>query len=396
MSNPFAIAAVTATFRQLLLRVLEEPSLTGTGVSMFPPDAARGNGSERQLNLFLYQVSPNEALRNAELPVRRSDGTLRKPPVLALNLHYLITAYGLNDDQKDTQHLLAHAMSVVHDNPIFSREQIRNAITGDTAVGASDLANQFELVKLSPHSMSTEDLFKLWSAFQTHYRLSVGYDASVVLIERPHRTAAPLPVSEASLYVLPFGQPRIDDVFPQSLPAGGQLTVRGHNLKGDVVKVRLGTVLIDPDTVSGSEILLTLPTSLLAGVNTVQVIHSLLMGKPPVPHRGFESNVAAFVLVPRITSADPITVARGSNLTLSLAPPVGRSQQVILLVGDQGLPLPPRPPSAPATASSLGFPIPASFPTGTFLLRVRVDGAESPLRADAATGAYVGPQVIIT
>jgi hypothetical protein len=395
MSNPHAIAAVTATFRQLLLRVLTEPSLTGTVVSMFPPDAAR-TSTERQLNLFLYQISPNAALRNAELPVRGSDGALRHPPVLALNLHYLLTAYGEDNDQKDSQHLLAHAMSLVHDNAVFSREQIRTAIGGDPAVAASDLADQFELVKVAPNSMSTEDLFRLWSAFQTNYRLSVGYEASVVLIERPHRTAAPLPVREAALYVVPFRQPRVEEVSPQTLPAGGQLTVRGRNLKNEVVKARLGTVVIDPDAVSESEITITLPLSLLAGVNTIQVLQPLLMGNPPAPHRGFESNLAAFVLVPSITTVPPITVAQGSVLTLTFAPAVGRSQQVTLLIGDHGLPLAPRPPSAPATTASLNFPIPSSFPTGTFLLRVRVDGAESPLQVGPGTGVYVGPRITVT
>src|SRR6266487_404596 len=386
MSNPFAVAAVTATFRQLLLKVRDESSLTGTDVSMLPPDLARGAAKARQLNLFLYQISPNGALRNSELPVRTSDGTLVKPPVLALDLHYIVTAYGQDDSDKDAQHLMAHAMSLVHDNAIFTRPQIQAAITGDASVAGSDLADQIELIKLSPQAMTTEDLFKLWSAFQTHYRLSVGYEASVVLVQRPHRTTAALPVREAGLYVLPFQRPRIEELSPQSLTAGGQLTIRGRNLKREVVKVRFGTTVVDPDDVQADAVQVTLPTTLLAGINAVQVVQPLLMGKPAMPHRGFESNVAAFVLVPKITTGEPISVARGSPLPLTFDPPIGRSQQVTLLIGDQGVPLPARPPTDPPSASSLTFPISATFPTGTFLLRVQVDGAESALRMDAGTG----------
>ncbi len=41
-----------------------------------------------------------------------------------------------------------------------------------------------------------------------------------------------------------------------------------------------------------------IPAALRAGVQGVQVIHRTLLGQPPTPHRGFESNAAAFVLRP--------------------------------------------------------------------------------------------------
>ena len=89
-----------------------------------------------------------------------------------------------------------------------------------------------------------------------------------------------------------------------------------------------------------------------------------------------------FILQPVITTALPVTVARDATLTLDFAPPIGREQAVTLLAGDNAIPLPTRPPTDPATASSFGFDIPAEFPPGTFLLRVRVDGAESALVVD--------------
>jgi hypothetical protein len=62
--------------------------------------------------------------------------------------------------------------------------------------------------------------------------------------------------------------------------------------------------------------------------------------------------------------------------------------------------VPSRPSSDPPTATSIGFPIPADFPTGTFLLRVRVDSAESLLTVDTNTASptfnqYIGPTVTI-
>jgi len=135
----------------------------------------------------------------------------------------------------------------------------------------------------------------------------------------------------------------------------------------------------------------------------VQVVQQLKLGTPPTPHpgAGFESNVAAFVLAPRITTVPPMSAARGTTLSLSVTPPIGREQRVVLLVGDHPITLPARALTDPPTATSLGFSIPDNFPTGVFLLRVQVDGAESPLEVDTNPASptfnqYIGPKVTIT
>jgi hypothetical protein len=403
MSNPFAIAAVTATFSQLLGRVTEAPTLAGATVSTQPPDLARPTTETgRQLNLFLYQVTPNGAWRNMDLPFRGGDGELTNRPLLALNLHYLLTAYGQGDDAIDAQHLLGHAMSLVHDDSVLTREQIRAAIVAQPATDQSDLADQIELVKLCPQPLTLEDVSKLWSTFQTtSYRLSVAYEASVVLIERLQPTLRPTkPVRAANLYVLPFRGPVIESVSPQVLHTGDTVVIQGRNLMRDVVRLRFGTTIADPDTVTDRRIEASLPAALLAGVNTVQVVHELNLGTPPTPHRGFESNLAAFILAPRITTAPPISAARGSSLTLTFEPAVARAQRVSLLVGDQEIVLRARDPGTPPV-TTLDFPIPSTFPTGTLLLRLQVDGAESPLEVDEDPASptfnqYVGPLVTIT
>jgi hypothetical protein len=105
-----------------------------------------------------------------------------------------------------------------------------------------------------------------------------------------------------------------------------------------------------------------------------------------------------FILQPTITTPAPYAAARGSTLTLALAPPIGREQSVTLLIGDDAIVLPTRLPTDPPTANTFNFAIPATFPTGTFFLRVRVDGAETALTVDNAAPfpAYNGPPVTIT
>jgi hypothetical protein len=132
-------------------------------------------------------------------------------------------------------------------------------------------------------------------------------------------------------------------------------------------------------------------------------VQELDLGTPNEPHRGFESNVAAFVLAPRITTTpatpgDPLDATRGSPLVLDIDPPVRWSQQVRLLIGEHTVTRPPRPPPPPGdppTSASVSVPIPAEFPVGTYLLRVQVDGAESALdvSTDPNNPQYIGPRV---
>jgi hypothetical protein len=140
-----------------------------------------------------------------------------------------------------------------------------------------------------------------------------------------------------------------------------------------------------------------------AGVNTLQVVQEYALGQPPVPHpgTGFESNVVAFVIAPVITTAAPITVAHGATLQLGVAPPIAVDQRVKVLIGDRVIDAPAHATSDPLTSNTAQFAIPSDFTPGSYLLRVQVDGASSPLTTDtnpqsATFNQYVGPMVSVT
>src|SRR5262249_27654545 len=67
-------------------------------------------------------------------------------------------------------------------------------------LAASGLADQIEMIKITPNFLSTEETFKLWMAFQAPYRPTTGDHVSVVLIDtqRQGRGALPLPARRAS------------------------------------------------------------------------------------------------------------------------------------------------------------------------------------------------------
>ena len=72
MSSTLAIAAATATLRNLLLTevTLLDASLADLEVTTQPLDLARKGVSNAQLNLFLYQTVLNGAWRNQPMPGR--------------------------------------------------------------------------------------------------------------------------------------------------------------------------------------------------------------------------------------------------------------------------------------------------------------------------------------
>lgn len=202
MANFLAIAAVTATIRERLMQVATRQSadtdndLADTQVTTLPPDKAGSQEDRNQINLYLYQVGPNAVLRNVP-EVRAQVG----PPPLALDLYYMISAYGRNNDEILTQRLLGRAMTLLHAAPYLTSAEV------NAALPASELQMQTDLVKLVPMSLGTEELFRLWSTFQAKYRLSTVYRASAVVIEAAPLVALPQ-VSQRKVSVGPTGPTR--------------------------------------------------------------------------------------------------------------------------------------------------------------------------------------------
>jgi len=407
MSNFLAIATVTAALSQVLRDGIQS-DVAGADVTTLDPSASGGAVPATRLNLFLYQVTPNAAFRNADLPTRRSDGQLVQRPQVALDLHYLLTFYG-DEVQLEPQRLLGSAVRTLHERPLLTRQKIQQTIVQplfNAFLGNSNLADGVELVKFTPTSLSLEELSKLWSVFfQIPYRLSVAYQGTVVLIESEEVPQIALPVLERNVYVMPFRQPVIEQVTSQAgasqpIIAGSTLLILGQRLRGNVTRVRIGGEEVTPPGVSDTQISLPLSSpplpaaALRAGVQGVQVVHKMLMGTPETEHRGVESNVEAFVLHPTITSVSAIN----TQVTVQVSPIVGERQRVVLLLNENTTAAPaaytfvdePR----PAGTSSIEIAISGVKPAEYFV-RLQIDGAESPLDLDPASPTF-GPTLTIT
>lgn len=205
MSNALAVAAVTATLHNLLTRVREplwpdDNALSDAQVSLKPPDTARISEDHNQLNLFMYQVQQNGAFRNRDLPPR-PPAIETGPPPLALNLFYLLTAYGRQGDELHAHRLLIGAMQLLHDNTLLTAPVIKAAAGMYESLAEQDLDQQLERVHITPHSLSLEEMSRLWGMFQGKYRTSVAYQVSVVLVHSTLSRTAAKPVETRAISV---------------------------------------------------------------------------------------------------------------------------------------------------------------------------------------------------
>lgn len=422
MSNALAIAGVTAVLRDLLNDGLINHDITATlgstvSVSILPPDriaisSSAGDSENTQLNIFLYQVSPNLGWRNEDLPSRDAAGRSRlSNPALALNLHYLISAYSETDLHGDI--LLGYAAQLLHETPVLTRQAIRTALAPSPTVSTSlppalralaecGLSEQLELIKITPEYLNIEEMSKLWSATQASIRPTVAYQVSVVLIEPTLPTSTALPVISRGRRNITTG--RDQGVFVQASllpavptieriePANGQaffvldevVTIHGHHLDGSN-----RTVSLRNDKYGIEQTVNALPGDF---ANTIQFqvssanaslfpvgVYSITVGViRPAETDPRISNRMSLQIAPDITNTMPVSASVDGSGTatfsLSFTPEIRRGQEVSLILGQNGF----VPEAFVAPVSAVDFVI-NNAPTGSHLIRLRIDGYDSAI-----------------
>jgi hypothetical protein len=182
------------------------------------------------------------------------------------------------------------------------------------------------------------------------------------------------------------------------MAGGGVLTLTGRNFLGDSpanTLVAFDTNSgITPDLAQPNYIRITLPASLQAGPHAVRVQRTITYPGSTTPHTGLSSDPVVIKLVPTIQGTSPFAAKVGTTFTVTLSPAVGSTQQVKLYIGDNAIPIDERPTTGPASSTTVSFPIPASFPTGLFPLRIEVDGVQSALTLNASN--QFTPQVQVS
>lgn len=405
MSNAFAMSAVTAVLQHFLGNALGDLSaLFGTvKLSAKAPDLVQteiGSGAteQNQVNLFLHQVTYNQGWRNVGLPSLAADGrTLNSDPPMPLDLHYLLTVYGSEDWQAEA--LLGHALLMLHRFPVIARADITKALTAlpptafAVALNASGLADQLEMIKITPSPLNREEMAWLWTALKADYRPTFPFQASVVLIEPETQLGFALPVLSRTIVanaIQPAQLLAIDPPNKQiSAAPGDTVTITGEFLKGAATVMlrypRLGAqapaaainvtanslqFVVPPDTAA---------VPVPAGIYSVSVNFESPPGNVVQTTNSLPFAVAPVLLL--LPAPGVVQTGTSTIVTATFTPLARPSQKVSLAIGSQ---------SAPSQAfavdsGTLSFTFAPPLAPGKQLARLIVDGAPSQVMVNWPT-----------
>ena len=181
MSNYLGIAVITAAIQEIVQAAVHEV-MPGAIVRVGPPRLVPAG--EKEVNIYLYRLSPNAYHRNNELPMRSGSGALSRRPELAVDLHYVISFVG--DQHLEAEVMLGKVASVLHAWPVHGFDELAKVVRAGAAFPFLEQAFAVphgEKVTLTPEYLSLDELSKLWTVFfQITHRTSLQYVVSPVLI----------------------------------------------------------------------------------------------------------------------------------------------------------------------------------------------------------------------
>lgn len=402
MSNALSIATVSAVLQGRLRSLLDAHGLAHFDVNTTPPVGEPDPG----VYLHLFRVLPNVALQQEPLPTRRRDGTVVTRPRLALTLHYLLSFVGGSENTEfAAERLSGLVLSELHARPLLPPAEIATFVAGLPAghvLSQADLGDQLDRVRFSLLAMDLEDLSRVWSMLnQSFHALTVGLEASAVLLEDEAEPSVPLTVATSAITVLPIASPQLlsaissaraqplVQLLPSGDAAGETLVLRGSGLIGPITRVRVGSSLFDvaPADRSASELRVALDagSGVPSGVVSVQVIHEVDLDPDEVNtklRRAGVSGSLAVALVPTVAVLAVEPDLGGQQIELLVSPLPLPEQEVQLLLDRVGGGGQLRSREFTVDGGSLRFRVNAP-PAGEYLVRVVVGGATSLLRRDA-------------
>lgn len=402
MSNSLAIATVTAALAAQVQKAIQQ-AVGGAEVVIGRPQNTLPGNTQHWVNLCLYQVMPNAALRNTDLPTRNPAGKITQRPQVALDLHYLLAFYG-DDKDLEPQRMLGAVARDLNANPVLLRQDIRDAVASRPVLTGSNLDEAMEQVRITLLPLNLEELSKLWSVFfQTPYALSIAYRASVVLIDTDDAISPAPPVlqrgqNDQGVETLLGALPKLEKIYisfvedretPERMPSlpnarlGWLLTLQGQHLGGETVTLRfihprLGKreFNIPADDRNDTTIRFELPNDVQAQTDWAAGLYRVwaVIDQAGTTRTSNDLSLPLAIKVDQITPANPVSRITGDvTLTINCSPEVLIEQPALLLLGEREVSAEPR----LSTASPLVFVIQAAPVLTLQPIYVRVDGVDS-------------------
>ena len=253
-----AALAIAATSEVLRFIIEDAMVRAGQALNFAPPPTTIGppprptqqNGGGNALvepssiNLFLHHVTPNPAWRNLHSPERDRQGRRLNNAPLVLDLHYLLSAHGVDIDREIGFATALHALHQVAIVPVELVRLALKALAGNAnalrkILAGEGLADQIESLTVTPQTLDIDTVTKIWNAAQAPYRPSAGYLVTTVFLEDRRPATQPLPIATMpGLEIVALSPISIDSVFglkadlKAAITSTAQLDVRGSGFGG--------------------------------------------------------------------------------------------------------------------------------------------------------------------
>lgn len=222
MSRFVAIGSVSESLKALL----EGEMQSGAAITVLAPDET--SSESRRVNIYLFKIKENSALRNANWELKPGTTDQLLPPPLPLNLHYMVTPYVAGEEsfrQITAQKILGDAMRVLFENSIVPEKYLDD-----------ELKDARERVQIIHHAPDMEELSRLWGTFSRPFRLSAIYEISVVQLDPLPARTYPMPPRVRQVGIpevrAPYRPPVLTTMEPIASMPGESIRFRGANLAG--------------------------------------------------------------------------------------------------------------------------------------------------------------------
>jgi hypothetical protein len=192
MASYQAIFATCAAICNVLLQArsadLYSADIENVGCSVFTTSDFNNNiPADGEVALFHYRVDVNAVQRT--LPPRpRYDG-LRERHHLPLDLHFLLIPRATQAERQ--QLILGLMMRVIEDNASLPANILNS--------GQENVFVAEEHIEVTPGSLTTEEILRLWDQLPSDFNICVPYCARVLRIESPISTIQGPPVLQRDL-----------------------------------------------------------------------------------------------------------------------------------------------------------------------------------------------------
>jgi len=310
-----AVGAVSRFLVAQLNDALSNIAPYNTVASVDRPQASPSSGSaaHARLNLFLYEVEIDAAMRNVSL-------TPGMPAPLWLVLKYLLTAFDLNgeSDTSESHDVLGMGIQVL--------TGLNDVLSGGQVNTLSALEDNPEMLKLTFDQGTPDLLSHLMQGPDDKYRCSMAFQIRPVLVARPvaptsglqlvgvdYLTGKKIGYAGVQTAVLPSMGPRLGAATPALVEQGDTLTLMGSSLNLPGLTVDFGGAQLKPTMQQPAQLQVVLrpldPTVLSAGNIAVSVTQTLQSGV------ALSSSVVSAGLLPTIATMTlgPLTAFSAVN-----------------------------------------------------------------------------------